>query len=278
MASAAYLYGWWTLLWILQLGRNANEGSAGQVYTQQAVARRVFSAGGLPQADQDILAIARPYNERRLYEVRLLRTYYGAGSDEVFDAVVQTCQAYAGIGPESVFSDAARYNYGEDWWRVFGRMPQVLECHAGYEAERAAEFARAQEESDEEDEELGGWSRDDFSLAELFNDYHLASKAGVIYVLDEETLGEDDEEDGSAVSYGQRELLVVWYDAQGKMVRWRRRGAVDISQEMALINTASIDDHSVWTEAEIGEDYDWDGPLGPSSTEEGGESASDADP
>ena len=43
-------------------------------------------------------------------------------------------------------------------------MPQLLECGAGYEEARAAEFAKAQEESDSEDEELGEWSRDDFSL------------------------------------------------------------------------------------------------------------------
>ncbi|AEO67624.1 9d292cb1-dc2c-478e-9732-1b4dbd51ef8b [Thermothielavioides terrestris] len=253
-----------------------------QVYTQRVAARGVFSAGSLSPAEQDILALARPYNERNRGEVCLLRTYYGAGSDAVFDAVVQTCRAFGGVGPECVFSDAARYNYGEDWRRVFGLMPQLLECHDDYEAECAAEFARAQE-SDEEDEELGGWSRDDFTLAELFNHYHLASKVGVIYILDEETLGDDredddDEKDGSAGSYSQRELLVVWYDAQGKTVRWRRRDAVSISQEMAVINTAAIDDHPVRTEAEIGEDYDWDGPLGLSSMEEDEESASDADP
>jgi hypothetical protein len=111
----------------------------------------------------------------------------------------------------------------------------------------------------------------------LFNRYHLASRVGVIYVLDEETLGED--EDGSeAVSYDDTKVLVVWYDAHGKTVRWRRRSAVELAQEMALINTASIDDHPVWTEAEIGEDYDWDGPLGPPWSEGGGESDSDADP
>ena len=177
---------------------------------------------------------------------------------------MEICRAYAGIGPECVFSDATRYDYGEEWQRVFGRMPQLLECGAGYEEERAAEYAKAQEDSDPEDEELGGWSKDDLSLGELFNRYHLASRVGVIYVLDEQVLGED--EDGSEVPDDDREMLVVWYDAHGKTVRWCQKSAVDLSQEMALINTASIDDHPVWTEANLGEDYDWDVPLGPPST------------
>jgi hypothetical protein len=243
--------------------------------------RRVYSAGTLPQAEQDMLALARPGNERNLGASILLRTYYGPGSDDASAAIVQTCKAYAGIGPECVFDDAARYDYGEEWQRIFGRIPQLLEVEDGYEEERAAEFDKAQEDSDPKDEELGGctWSRDDLSLGELFNRYHLASRVGVIYILDEEALGEP--EDGSDVPYDDdRELLVVWYDAHAKTVRWRRKNAVGLAQEMALIRTASIDDHPVWTEAEIGEDYDWDGPLGPQSTEEDGESDSEsgADP
>jgi hypothetical protein len=243
------------------------------------VDRRVYSAGQLSQAEQDLLTLARPYsNERNPGGILLLRTYYGPGSDAAFEGIMQTCRAYAGISEQCVLSDAARYGYGDDWQRVFGRMPQLLECGASYEEERAAEFARAQgEESDlEEEEALGGWSRDELSLGELFNRYHLASKVGVIYVLDEETLG-DDGNGLEGVSCDDREVLVVWYDAHGKTVRWRRRSAVELAQEMALINTASIDDHPVWTEANIGEDYDWGRPLGPSLTEEGSESDSDAD-
>lgn len=263
----------WTLC-----GSDADEAPQPQVYTQQVMDRRVYSAGTLPQTEQDILAHARPYSERNLGASLLLRTYYGPGSDVASTAIVQICRAYAGIGPECILDDAARYGYGEDWQRIFSRIPQLLEVEDGYDEERAAEFAKAQEDSDPEDEELGGWSKDDLSLGELFNRYHLASRVGVIYVLDEEALGEHD--DGSSVSDDDRELLVVWYDAHGKTVRWRRRSAVDLAQEMALICTASIDDHPVWTEAEIGEDYDWDGPLGPPSTEEDGESEgeSDADP
>jgi hypothetical protein len=72
----------------------------------------------------------------------------------------------------------------------------------------------------------------------------------VIYVLDEEALGEELE-----VLYGDRELLVDWYDAFEKTVRYRWRSVVDISQEMALINMVLIDNYPVWTQAEIGEDY-----------------------
>ena len=245
-----------------------------QVYTQQVMDRRVFWSGSLSQAEQDILALARPYEERNLGEFRLLRTYYGPGSDDAFEAVVKICEVYGGIRPECVFSDAARYGYGEDWQRLFGRMPQLLECDDGYEEERAAKFAEAQEKEGEDGCEYDG-SLGELSLGDLFNRYHLASQVGVLYVLDEETLGED--EDGSEVSHDDREILVVWYDAYGKTVRWRRGRADNISNEMALINTASIDDHPVWTEAEIGEDYDWDGPLGPRSTEEGEESDSDGE-
>ena len=55
-----------------------------------------------------------------------------------------------------------------------------------------------------------------------------------------------------------RELLAVWYDPYGKTVRWRQDSVLELSQNMALVNSASIDDHTVWTEAEIGEDYDWE--------------------
>ncbi len=75
---------------------------------------------------------------------------------------------------------------------------------------------------------------------------------GVIYVLDEEALGEDT--DGSEVPYDDIEVYVVWYDAHRKRVRWRQRAAIDLSQEIALLSTAPTDGHPLWTEAKIGED------------------------
>jgi hypothetical protein len=83
--------------------------------------------------------------------------------------------------------------------------PQLLECGAGYEEELAAEFAKAQEEKSDlenEDEELGGWSRDELSPGELFN--RLAFRVGVICVLDEETLGGEEEDRPEMVPYDDR--------------------------------------------------------------------------
>jgi hypothetical protein len=110
---------------------------------------------------------------------------------------------------------------------------------------------------------------------DLYNYYHLASKVGIIYVLDKETLGEDQE--GEDVSSDDRQLLAAWYDPDGKTVRYRRMTGEEVGQHSGVINSASIDDHPIWTLAEIGEDYDWDGPLGPPPIEEDRENESDED-
>lgn len=242
-----------------------------QVYTQQVEDRRVLRSGSLSQAEQDILALARPYVERNFNEEYLfLRTYYSPGSDDAFEAVVRICNESGAPYHQRFLSDAARYSYGEDWQRLFSLMPQLLEPNPCYEEERAAAFAEAQEAEGYDPEAL-----DELLLSERFNHYHLAPQVGVLYVMDEETLGED--EDGLAVSHEDRKILTVWYDADGKTVRWRRDRVDYVADHMALLQTASIDDHTVWTEAEVGEDYDWDGPFGPRSTEEGGESDSDGE-
>ncbi len=202
----------------------------------------------------------------------MLRTYYGPGSDDAFEAVVRICNESGEPYHQRFLSDAARYSYGEDWQRLFSLMPQLLEPNPryDYEEERAAAFAEAQEAEGYDPEALG-----ELLLSDRFNHYHLASKVGILYVMDEETLCED--EDGSAVSHEDREILTVWYDAYGKTVRWRRDRADYVGDHMALLQTASIEDHAVWMEAEVGEDYEWDGPFGPRSTEEGGESDSDGE-
>ncbi|KAK3934137.1 hypothetical protein QBC46DRAFT_454406 [Diplogelasinospora grovesii] len=258
-----------------------------QAYAQQVTDRNVRIAERLPQAEQDILVLARPYNERNTADVVWLRTYYGPGSDDAFAAILEACKGHlplVGMGApgfDYLFSDAARYDYGDAWQRVFGRMPQLLE-YAGpgdYEAKRATTLAEGQEwergDKERVEEDGGEWPEDAMYLGVLYNYYHLASKVGIIYVLDKETLGEDEE--GEDVSHDDRQLLAAWYDPDGKTVRWQRMSGDEVCEHMAVINSASIDDHPIWTEAEIGEDYDWDGPLGPPSIAEDGGNEGDED-
>ncbi len=232
----------------------------------------------LPQAHQDILAFARPYNERNAGDAVWLRTYYGPSSDDTLAAILEACRGNLPLdrmGAPSfdfLFSDASRYNYGDTWQRVFDRMPQLLEptMPGDYQAQRATALAEAQEWESEDkatiEEEGGEWPEDAMYLGDLYNYYHLAAKVGILYILDEETLGNG--KHGEDIGCGDRQLLAAWYDPDGKVVRWRRMTGDEVCVHTAVINSASIDDHPIWTRAEIGDDYDWDGPLGPPSIEE----------
>lgn len=102
-------------------------------------------------------------------------------------------------GFDYLFSDAARYDYGDASQLVFGRMPQLLE-HAGpgdYEARRAITLTEGQEwdrgDKERVEEDGGEWPEDAMDLGVLYNYNHLASKVGIIYILDKETPGEDAE-------------------------------------------------------------------------------------
>ncbi|KAK4107008.1 hypothetical protein N656DRAFT_793462 [Canariomyces notabilis] len=160
----------------------------------------------LSQAEQDILALTRPYNERKPNGDVWLRTYYGPGSDEAFTAILASVDA-----PDCPLSDAARYDYGDDWQRMM--------------------------------------------LRARYNYYHLTRKVGVIYVLNDLTLGPAQGSGDGDVRPEDRQLLVERYDADSRTVRWRRMGAEEACEHAGLINSASIDDHPVCTTAEIGDDY-----------------------
>lgn len=143
-------------------------------------------------------------------------------------------------------------------------MPQLLEIARrsyDYEAARTEALQTCQEFEREDraavEEEGGKWPEDATYLGDLYSMYHLAAKVRIIYVLDEKTLGF--QEEGSQ----ERKLLAAWYDGTGKTVRWNRLSPREVYDTWGLIELGGFDDHPVWTKAEIGEEYDWDGPLGP---------------
>jgi hypothetical protein len=253
-----------------------------QTYAQKQNERKLWQASALSPEEEAILSRARPYDERNAGYVIWLRTHYGPGSDDVFEAVMDSASGElpplenvrGGDFPEAAysFSNAARYDYGDDWQRVFGRMPQLLGTPSSdYEEKRSLALAQGQKWERRDKKQIlrdgGDWPEDAWSLGDMYNRYHLESQVGVIFVLDKETLGPMDgagEEAGQAPS---RRLLAAWYDAYGKTVRWRRMTAREAAWETSVM-VGEKDDMSVWTQAEIGEDYDWDGPDGPPAIED----------
>ena len=165
-------------------------------------------------------------------------------------------------GTDCLFSDVTRYDFGNDWQRVFGRMPQLLEypCHAGdYEADRAAALQEGQvwEREGRERVEEDDQPPEALYIGDLYNYYHIVAKLRLMYVLDETTLAGDNK------AAEARQLLAIWHDPDGRIVRSCRMSADDVYKHTAVLNSGSIDDFPTWMDAEVGDDYNWDGILGP---------------
>ena len=251
-------------------------------YCRQAYARQVCERN-LSPADQDVLALARPHNERNPGATILLRAYYGPGSDDALAAILATFHGFPefGLGEEGrdcLFSDV-RYAYGNAWQRIFGRMPQLLEClRTDYEADRAAALQVGQD-MEREDKEMiesegGEWPRDAAYIGDMYNQYHIAATCRLMYVLDEATLAGDKRVE-------ERKLLAVWHDPDGRIVRSCRMSPDEVYTQTATLETVVRDDKSTWMDAEIGDDYNWGGILGPppieGEDEDEGEEGSDED-
>jgi hypothetical protein len=196
-----------------------------------------------------------------------LRTCYrdreGSGTDAAFAALIQSAQLPTVPGYRLVFDDSALYDYGPGGWqRIFTRMPQMLErsyTPETYDWKKKEALEEALEADAEEEAELEeeGYSRseDGTPWMERYSRLHYVTAIGTLYIIDEEALSTQPPKKGR--------LLVVWYDDCGRVVRWNRQTAAEASDTMGLIESGYVNEHPVWTQAEPGEDYDWDAPLGP---------------
>ncbi|OAA41491.1 hypothetical protein BBO_05477 [Beauveria brongniartii RCEF 3172] len=249
-----------------------------QNYQNQLSQRRVRSSADLEEAERALLARVLLPSERRATGP-WLRTYYGSGSDHVLQAMLSGNQDLQSQVERAggIISDAQRYDYGEAWQRIFTRIPQLLDNKRrvnSYDGELAAELTKAQkwEREDRKDveEEGGDYEEDGMYWGDLYGQWHLAAQVAVMYVLDEETLGTS--EQGSS---SDGKILVAWYDAYGKTVRWRRMAVAEVLEVHGLLSVGSYDDHPVWTKAEIGSAYDRESESLPPTPEGEGDSDSD---
>lgn len=239
-----------------------------QPYVDQLQQRRIISAADLSEQDRETLArLRQPPAERVLTPGGgiWLRTCYQAGSNAAFAALVQSADLpELPPGFQIIFDDASLYDFGPDGWqRIFTRMPQMLEREfftaQDYERKKqqALEAAMDAEAEDRKQAEEDGYDPDEDATPwqDLYEGYHWAVAIGNLYIIDEKALASAGPDAGK--------LLVAWFDDCGRVVRSARQTAAEASDTMGLIESGYVRDHAVWTNADPGEEYEWDAPLGP---------------
>lgn len=250
-----------------------------QKYEQRARDQRIKTEAHLPEADQNLLARARPWaDERNAGAPIWLRTCYAPGTDEAFSAIFKSFETnpppHDWLAPkhEVVFDDANRFDFGSDWQRIFSRIPILLSIwHTTpeyYEAKKTAGLKQSLEDEQYEMQEVedagDSWSEDGPYWPSLYTPYHYACQSGVIFVADEETLTAQPPVEGK--------FLVAWYDPDGNVVRYNRLVGHLAQSVEALLDGGVYLDHATWANSLPGPLYDMEAPLGPpyeSDDEEG---------
>ncbi|KUI70186.1 hypothetical protein VM1G_06139 [Cytospora mali] len=250
-------------------------------YTQRVRGQGFKKPTDLPQADQDLLDhLRKPEELQAVAGMVWLQTCYEEGGDAAFSAFLGARMDKTEF---PVFRDARRYNYGggDGWRRIFTRLPQMLDPSSvspdRYEDEKKEaleECYEAEQQDTAEVGEQGGDPEEDGTYwMELYSGYHYAAKVGLIFVADEEMVR------AAAVDLASAKVLAVWFDEMGRVVRHTRMSA-DETWNVEVLETVMcgvLPERGEWMRAEPGEDYDWDGPLGPPSiTGQGDDSEEDS--
>ncbi|RHZ65986.1 uncharacterized protein CDV56_109164 [Aspergillus thermomutatus] len=240
-------------------------------YRDQLKQRRIHKASDLTPDDREKLdRLRQPAAERVAGGVVWLRTCYEPSTDAAFSAIsVRLNQQLL-----SPLNDASLYDFGADWYKIFLRMPQLLE-HFGSAEEykesvqealrqgmewEAEDPAQAEEEGYDPEEDGLPWPM-------FYAEYHRALVIGRIHIVDKKTLASEGRDAGK--------VLIVFYDECGRVVRSARADewyAADIT----YLDNCYLDEHGCWVNGRIGKDYDWGGPLGPPYGEDGEDEADES--
>ena len=162
-----------------------------------------------------------------------------------------------------VLDDATLYDYGPDnWQRIFNRIPELIHDPfdpESYDREKGEFLAKALEAEAAENAELEeqGYTKSEDSThwSDRYSHVQYLSALGAIWVADEEALCAQPPE--------SRKLLIAWFDECGRVVRWNRMRSRDIGSLIGLMSEKCDGEDDMWKDAEVGEDYDWDGVCGP---------------
>ncbi|KAL8810777.1 MAG: hypothetical protein Q9200_002318 [Gallowayella weberi] len=204
-----------------------------------------------------------------------LRTCYTADSYARHEALLKGCNDMdMAVGGENrLLNDHTRYNYGDDWQRVFEVLPELLQPNdrswAAYEKQQHNAIAALRAYAE------GGVARADQRLVKnltgvaqgtpdlgfrgadlelevakaLRSNVHKACVVAWVVLEDEE-----------ALKSGQVNLLFV--DSLGRVVRSRRIGAGAASQMGGFWADGCWDEIGEWYEGDLGPEYQLGGACG----------------
>jgi hypothetical protein len=181
-----------------------------------------YLASPLPEDEQALLASIFTPAERAVAEYRWLRTCYSDANGSPTDQAYASLLAQSGLlhidGSDIVtfiLDDAARYNYGPEWQKIFLRIPQLVDrppyksiSPADFEAGKNTAIQEYEEQMEAEnfhrDPETSSQSSDEDEYDNLYlSAYHAASVIGTIWIADSEALLSG-------------KVLLVWFDDHGR--------------------------------------------------------------
>lgn len=193
-----------------------------------------------------ILSPLQTVQERNLHldscdKIIWLRTCYQPGSDILHEQLLSSLpysidEATDGEGEECLLDDQNLYDYGDDWTRIFRRLPELVKGdHTPFNDQpKIIRDAQINAVRAFEKEKL---KEPDSSFV------HIMCASSHLFIKDAEAL-----RTGS--------LLVVWLDDCGRVVRQGRCPADELTDISALETKGAVYDcFEPWMTGEIGEAY-----------------------
>ncbi|KAJ5726592.1 uncharacterized protein N7483_007949 [Penicillium malachiteum] len=193
----------------------------------------------ITEAEKDLLArVRKPSDRRDTGTTRLIRTFYGEGSDDSFAELLDEAEFDLDFQPH--FDDATLYDAGsnngfQSLHEILTRLPQILEHTAWF-------FDFREEQKQEALKEAPGLFTDNFEYSVEIT--HKAARWGNVFIYDKE-------------AYYEGDILLVYFDDHGRVIRYYRvEGADDLSNAATMIDSGQDFMHGWWMAGHYGEDYE----------------------